>query len=72
MQITTSWMEQGIEQGIRQATEKLVVRSLQRKFGPLPASLANRLQELSIEQLENLHDMVPDLANIDELSNWLT
>jgi hypothetical protein len=75
MQITTSWMEQGIErgieQGIRQATEKLVVRSLQRKFGPLPAALANRLQGLSIEQLENLHDMVPDLASIDELSHRL-
>jgi Domain of unknown function (DUF4351) len=71
MQITTSWMEQGIEQGIRQATEKLVVRSLQHKFGQLPVDLADRLQGLSTEQLENLHDAILDFISIDELTDWL-
>ena len=65
-------MEQGITQGIRQATEKLVIRSLQHKFGQLPVDLFARFQGLSIEQLENLHDATLDFTTIDELTNWLT
>jgi predicted transposase/invertase (TIGR01784 family) len=79
MQITTSWMEQGVvlgrEQGVvlgrRQATEQLVQRSLAHKFDRLPEDLADRLSALPIEQLEDLHDAAMDFNSIEDLINWL-
>jgi hypothetical protein len=42
MQITTSWMRQGIEQGI----EELVMRQLRRKFGVIDNGLEDRIRAL--------------------------
>ena len=42
MQITTSWMRQGIEQGI----EGLVMRQLRRKFGVIDNGLEERIRAL--------------------------
>jgi Domain of unknown function (DUF4351) len=75
MQITTSWMEQGIEQGVvlgrRQATEQLVLRSLERMFNRSPEDWTDRLSALSIEQLEELHDAIMDGRSLEELGDWL-
>jgi flagellar biosynthesis/type III secretory pathway protein FliH len=87
MQITTSWMEQGIvlgreegvalgrEEGValgrRQATEQLVLRTLARKFNRSPEDWTDRLSALSIEQLEELHDAVMDGRSLEELGDWL-
>jgi hypothetical protein len=52
MQITTSWMEEGLEQGLekgRKGMEQMLRKSLAHKFGQLPTELVDRLQGLSIE-----------------------
>jgi hypothetical protein len=48
MQIVTSWMEQGIEQGEQKATLKSVLRVLHRRVGELDADVNERLQLLDL------------------------
>jgi chorismate mutase len=71
MQIVTSWMEQGIEQGVQTATLKSVLRVLTRRVGGLDASVNERLQQLSVSQLENLLDAALDFTQIADLESWL-
>jgi Domain of unknown function (DUF4351) len=75
MQIVTSWMEQGIEQGIEQgeqkATLKSVLRVLTRRVGELDAGVNERLQQLSVSKLEELHDAALDFTQIGDVLTWL-
>ncbi len=75
MQIVTSWMEQGIEQGIEQGEQKearrLVLRVLNRRVGELDAVTGDRLEKLSVHQLEELLDAALDFQRMDELTAWL-
>ena len=71
MQIVTSWMEQGIEQGEQQGTLKSVLRVLTRRVGALDAGMNDRLQQLSVSQLENLLDAALDFTQFADLESWL-
>jgi Domain of unknown function (DUF4351) len=71
MQIVTSWMEQGIEQGEQKATLKSVLRVLHRRVGELDASGNGRLQLLSVSQLEDLLDAALDFTQMEDLTGWL-
>jgi predicted transposase/invertase (TIGR01784 family) len=71
MQIVTSWMEQGIEQGEQKEAARLVLRVLDRRVGELDANVVTQLQGLSVTKLENLLDAALDFQRMDELSAWL-
>ena len=71
MQIVTSWMEQGIEQGEQKATLKSVLRVLHRRVGELDAGVNERLQLLSVSQLEDLLDAALDFSQMGDLTGWL-
>ena len=75
MQIVTSWMERGIEQGVEQgeqkATLKSVLRVLTRRVGELELGETERLQQLSMSQLEELLDAALDFTQIGDLMSWL-
>jgi predicted transposase YdaD len=83
MEIVTSWMEQGIERGIEQGIERgieqgieqgekqIIKRQLKRRFNEIPDSLENKINNLSLEQLESLADAIFDLDSLEDLSNWL-
>jgi Domain of unknown function (DUF4351) len=75
MEIVTSWMERGIEQGIEQGGKqealRLVSRVLTKRVGELDAVLNQRLQDLSIGQLEDLHDAALDFTQVNQLMSWL-
>jgi hypothetical protein len=76
MEIVTSWMERGIEQGIEQGGKqealRLVLRVLTKRVGELDTGLNQRLQGLSIGQLEALHDAALDFTQVNQLTSWLT
>jgi predicted transposase/invertase (TIGR01784 family) len=76
MEIVTSWMERGIEQGIEQGGKqealRLVSRVLTKRVGKLDAALNQRLQGLSVNQLEDLHDAALDFMQLNQLMSWLT
>ena len=67
MQITTSWMRQGIEQGI----EGLVLRQLRRKFGVIDNRLEERIRALNVKQLEALGEALLEFTTVDDLEHWL-
>jgi hypothetical protein len=58
MQLTTSWKEEGIieglERGRQQEGRQLVLRQLRCRLTNLPAGLMAQLQALTIEEIENL------------------
>ena len=75
MQITTSWMrqgiERGIEQGIEQGIEGLVIRQLRRKFGVIDNRLENQIRALKIDKLEALGEALLEFMTVDDLEHWL-
>ncbi|MBC7972164.1 MAG: DUF4351 domain-containing protein [Verrucomicrobia bacterium] len=70
MEIVTSWMEQGIEQGIERE-RSLILRQLTRKVGTLPDAVRSRVEALAITQLESLGEALLDFSSLSDLEVWL-
>ena len=75
MEIVTSWMEKGIEQGIKLGEQNkarsLVLRMLGKRFGPLEPQTEARIAELPVEQLEELAEALLDFSASSDLTGWL-
>jgi predicted transposase/invertase (TIGR01784 family) len=79
MQIVTSWMERGIEQGIAEGEQRgraegersLVLRQLTRRLGTLPTSAEEQVQALALPQLEALGEALLDFVQLSDLTEWL-
>jgi hypothetical protein len=71
MQMVTSWMEEGIEQGEQRATLKSVRRVLSHKIGAIEPAINQQLQSMLVEKLETLFDAALDFKNQQELIDWL-
>ncbi len=74
MQITTSWMRQGIEQGIERGIERektLILRQIKRKLGEINPSLETKIMQLSIDDVEVLGEALFDFSKVEDLINWL-
>lgn len=87
MEITTSWtekgikigLEQGLEQGLARGLEqgrvheanRLIVKLLSKRFGTIQSTLLERIQLLSVTQLEELAEAVLDFGTIADLQQWL-
>ncbi len=67
MRITTSWKEEGIQQG-QVAT---ILRLLNRKFGKIPEEITTKIESLETTQLDSLTEELLDFQTIDDLSSWL-
>ncbi len=67
MQIVTSWMRTGIEQG----KLSIVMRQLKRKVGELNPEVEERVKGLSVAQLEELSEALLDFSNLEDLTTWL-
>ncbi|MGK7924729.1 MAG: Rpn family recombination-promoting nuclease/putative transposase [Spirulina sp.] len=74
MQIVTSWMEEGIEQGLEQGRLKLkqlIVGQLAWRFGQLDPKIEEQISALSIAHLEVLGLEMLEFANMEDLTRWL-
>ncbi|KJH71098.1 DUF4351 domain-containing protein [Aliterella atlantica] len=75
MQIVTSWMEEGIVQGIERGKQaealSLTMLLLPRKVGNIRPELQQRIEKLSLTQLEDLAVNLLDFSNITDLETWL-
>jgi Domain of unknown function (DUF4351) len=75
MRIVTSWMEEGIEQGLQQGRQQeavsLIMRLLSRRVGALTPQLQERIQGLSVAQLEDLGEALLDFTSVADLEAWL-
>ncbi|MEI2578551.1 DUF4351 domain-containing protein [Scytonema sp. PRP1] len=63
--------EQAIQEGNKQGEQRLIIRQLNRRIGEINASLIERVQGLSIEQLENLGEALLDFSTVADLETWL-
>ena len=78
MQIVTSWMAAGIEQGIEQERQlrqqqqaSLLVRQLRRKLGAVSEPVARDVTKLSFEQMAALGEALFDFSSEADLRIWL-
>ncbi len=67
MEIVTSWMEQGLQQG----EIALILRQLNRRFGSVAPEDEAQIRNLSIEQLGNLGEALLDFSTNSDLVTWL-
>lgn len=74
MEIVTSWMERGIEQGLQQGLAReslLVLRLIKTRFRNLSPDIEERISRLSIAEIELLGESLFDFATEAEVSTWL-
>ena len=64
-------LNEGRQKGKQEEAVAMMTRQLTRKFGSLSPELQERLQELSLEQLEELSEVLLDLSAIASLETWL-
>lgn len=64
--------QRGRQQGEQQGEQRLIIRQLNRRFGEIEPSLIERVQRLSIEQLEALAEALLDFSAVADLEAWLT
>lgn len=71
MEIVTSWMEQGIEQGKQQGRLSLVIQQLNSLLGEISPALQNTIENLPNDQLESLALALLRFRTLDDLEIWL-
>jgi predicted transposase YdaD len=60
------------EEGRKVEARSLILRQLTRRVGELPQELCDRIEVLSLEDLEALGEALLDFSNVTDLDNWLT
>ena len=63
--------QKGFQQGLQQGRLVVIMRHINRRFGGVNPDLQQRLQKLSIPQLESLVEAILDFAQINDLTRWL-
>jgi hypothetical protein len=71
MEITTSWMEEGIVKGRESGERSLTIKLLTRKLGNLSPELLARVNGLSIDRVEALAEDLLDFTSVGDLERWL-
>jgi hypothetical protein len=71
MEITTSWMEQGIVTGRESEGRSLVTKQLTRKLGNLSPEMLARVNGLNLERVEALAEDLLDFTSVGNLERWL-
>jgi hypothetical protein len=67
MEITTSWKEEGIVEGAR----RLTIRLLTKKVGNLSPELLARVSGLNLERVEALAEDLLDFKHVGDLERWM-
>ena len=63
--------EEGREEGKQAEAIALIMRLLPRRIGTVEPELQERIQELSIAQLEDLAEALLDFSDVADLAAWL-
>jgi hypothetical protein len=67
MELTTSWKEEGLQQG----QVKTILRLLNRKLGFLSPEITSQISTLDSERLDELTEALLDFPTQNELIEWL-
>jgi predicted transposase YdaD len=63
--------ERGKQEGEQEGEQRLIFRLLQRRVGELSPELQERIQSLSLNQLETLGEALLAFSAMEDLLNWL-
>ncbi|MEO1764945.1 MAG: DUF4351 domain-containing protein, partial [Cyanobacteria bacterium J06629_18] len=63
--------EQNQERAIQEGEQRVIIRQLNRRVGEIDSSLIERVNGLSIEQLEALGEALLDFSEVADLEAWL-
>ena len=63
--------EQGEEKGRLKEAIALVIRLLKKRFGEIPVTINNQIENLVLEDLEILTEDILDFDSLADLENWL-
>ena len=63
--------EEGREEGRTVEAQSLILRLLTRRVGELPQEIRQRVENLSLEELENLGEALLDFNSMTDLQAWL-
>jgi len=64
-------IQQGKAEGMQEEGASLVLRLLRKRFGSVPLDLEQRIQGLSVSQLEDLGEALLDFEAPEDLVDWL-
>ena len=61
--MSTTWFEEGVEEGLR----RVLLRLLNKRFGPLSPIVLERVKDATEVRLEELTDAILDAKSLKEL-----
>ncbi len=64
-------LQEGRQEGRQEGERSLILRQLQRRFGPLPETARSRIDSLTLQQLDSLGDALLDFQSLADLATWL-
>lgn len=64
-------IQKGVQQGVQQGKQDIVMRLLTRRIVTVSPEARSQIQKLSIEQLDELSEVLLDFANTTDLTIWL-
>jgi predicted transposase YdaD len=75
MQYTNEWIERGRTEGLTKGREEgrreVLLLQLRRRLGSLPAEFIDRMDHLSVSQLDDLADALLDFQTLADAQSWL-
>jgi predicted transposase YdaD len=63
--------QEGRQEGIQEGELTLILKQLKKRYGELSPELQQRIQSLSLHQLEALGEALLDLGSMADLLDWL-
>lgn len=64
--------QRGRQEGRQEGERSLILRLLNRRVGELPQQVCEKIETLSIEQLENLGEALLDFQTLADLETWFS
>ncbi len=62
--------QEGLQEGL-QKEKRLIIRQLNRRIGEIDSLLIQKVQELTVEKLEELGEALLDFTSVTDLETWL-
>jgi heme oxygenase len=62
--------QEGLQEGLEKE-QRLIIRLLNRRIGEIDSLLVQKVQQLSVEKLEELGEALLDFTSITDLETWL-
>ncbi|WP_366558116.1 DUF4351 domain-containing protein [Okeania sp. SIO3B5] len=63
--------KKGEEKGRLKEAIALIIRLLKKRFGEIPATIINQIEDLVLDDLESLREDILDFNSLEDLQIWL-